>query len=143
MTFANNGSSVYVPQQGKVRFYIIPAKGEELVSATLDGEDIMPYIVDGVYTATADKKNAKLVVKFTGSGQGSAVMAGDVNGDGDVDIADAVCIVNHVVGKANTTFMEAAADANGDGDIDIADAVHIVNYVVGKIPSLSRSSRLK
>ena len=62
---------------------------------------------------------------------------GDVNGDGDVDIADAVCIVNHIVGKSNTTFIEAAADVNGDGDIDIADAVHIVNYVVGKINALA------
>jgi hypothetical protein len=62
---------------------------------------------------------------------------GDVNGDGDVDIADAVCVVNYVVGKSNTTFNEAAADANGDGDIDIADAVHIVNYVVGKIQALA------
>ena len=62
---------------------------------------------------------------------------GDVNGDGSVDIADAVCIVNYVVGKPNTTFIEAAADANGDGDIDIADAVHIVNYVVGKISALA------
>jgi hypothetical protein len=58
---------------------------------------------------------------------------GDVNGDGDVDIADAVCIVNYVVSKPNTSFNKAAADANGDGDIDIADAVHIVNIVVGKI----------
>ena len=64
-------------------------------------------------------------------------VVGDVNGDGDVDIADAVCIVNHVVGKPNTTFIDTAADANSDGDIDIADAVHIVNLVVGKISSLT------
>ena len=63
---------------------------------------------------------------------------GDVNGDGDVDIADAVCIVNFVVGKPITTFNDAAADVNNDGDVDIADAVYIVNYVVGKIPALSR-----
>ena len=69
MTFANSGSSVYVPQQGQVRFYIIPGEGEELLSATLDGEDIMPYIVNGVYTATADKKNAKLLVNFSGVGK--------------------------------------------------------------------------
>ena len=62
---------------------------------------------------------------------------GDVNGDRDIDIADAVCIVNYVVGKPNTSFIAAAADANGDGDIDIADAVHIVNYVVGKISALA------
>ena len=62
---------------------------------------------------------------------------GDVNGDGDVDIADAVCIVNHVVGKPTPTFITAAVDVNNDGDIDIADAVRIVNLVVGKIPALA------
>ena len=69
--------------------------------------------------------------------QSPAYILGDVNGDGDVDIADAVCIVNHVVSKPNTSFNEDAADANGDGDIDIADAVHIVNLVVGKISALT------
>ena len=137
MTYANNGSSVYVPQQGKVRFYIIPGDGEELVSATLDGEDIMPYIVDNVYTATADKKNAKLVVKFSGTGQGSVVLIGDSNNDGEVDIADAVQIVNYVVGKATPAFNEKAADVNNDGVVDIADAVRIVNLVVGKIDVLA------
>ena len=66
-----------------------------------------------------------------------AYTKGDVNGDGDVDIADAVCIVNHIVGKPNATFFEDAADVNNDDDIDIADAVHIVNYVVGKISALA------
>ena len=65
------------------------------------------------------------------------VIIGDVNGDGDVDIADAVCIVNHVVGKPTPTFITAAVDVNNDGDIDIADAVRIVNLVVGKIPALA------
>ena len=63
---------------------------------------------------------------------------GDVNGDGDIDIADAVCIVNYVVGKQNAAFIEAAADVDGDGVVDIADAVRIVNLVVGKITALSR-----
>lgn len=64
---------------------------------------------------------------------------GDANGDGDVDIADAVCVVNHVVGKETPAFIEKAADANGDNDVDIADAVRIVNYVVGRIDALARS----
>lgn len=67
---------------------------------------------------------------------------GDVNNDGDVDIADAVCIVNHVVGIATPSFVAQAADVNGDGDVDIADAVRIVNLVVGKINALSRGSSL-
>ena len=64
-------------------------------------------------------------------------LKGDANNDGSVDIADAVCIVNYVVGKLNTNFVPEAADVNGDGDVDIADAVHIVNYVVGKINALA------
>jgi len=93
---------------------------------------------------TGDFRNIKLSDK---SGEGNTynemsfpvtvLKLGDVNDDGDVDIADAVCIVNHIVGKPNATFIEAAADVNGDGDIDIADAVHIVNYVVGKINALA------
>jgi hypothetical protein len=63
---------------------------------------------------------------------------GDANGDSSVDIADAVCIVNHIVGKATPAYIEAAADANGDGVVDIADAVRIVNLIVGKIDTLAR-----
>ena len=65
---------------------------------------------------------------------------GDANNDGDVDIADAVCIVNHVVGLPTPSFVKQAADANGDSDVDIADAVRIVNLVVGKINALSREN---
>ena len=126
MTFANNGSSVYIPKQGKVRFYIIPGEGEELLSATLDGKDIMPNIVDGVYTATADKKNAKLVVKFSGTGQ---VLAGDANGDGTVDDADITEVVNYIMGSPSEKFNEEGADANQDGTVNTADIVTIVNTI--------------
>ena len=60
---------------------------------------------------------------------------GDVNGDGNVDIADAVCIVNYVIGKPNSTFTLASADVNNDGVVNMADAIYIVNFVVGKIPT--------
>lgn len=66
------------------------------------------------------------------------VIMGDVNGDGEVDIADAVCIVNHIVSKPTQVFIEAAANVNNDNDIDIADAVRIVNLIVGKIQALAR-----
>ena len=63
---------------------------------------------------------------------------GDVNGDGTVDIADAVCIVNHIVGKPTPVFIDAVADVNNDGAVDIADAVRIVNLIVGKIEAFAR-----
>ena len=65
---------------------------------------------------------------------------GDVNGNSHVDIGDAVSIVNYLVGKPSTTFVEKAADTNKNGHIDIGDAVTIVNLLVGKTASLSRSN---
>ncbi len=67
---------------------------------------------------------------------------GDANGDGAVDIADAVNIVNYVVGKSTPGFNDKAADVNGDGVVDIADAVRIVNLVVGKIDALAPKMEL-
>ena len=131
MAIANNGSTIYVPQQGKVRFYIIPAEGEELISATLDGEDIMPYIVDGVYTATADKRNAKLVVVFSGDGQGGgAGLMGDVNGDGTVSVTDVGCVINFILEQVPEPFITAAADMNSDGSISVTDVGYIINYIL-------------
>ena len=126
MTFANNGSSVYIPKQGKVRFYILPGEGEELLSATLDGEDIMPFIEDGVYIATADKKSAKLVVNFSGSKQ----LVGDANGDGIVDEQDIEDVKNYLItGVAPEGFDTKLYDVNGDDAINVADIVFIINVM--------------
>ena len=72
------------------------------------------------------------------NGDESDCILGDVNGNGGVDIGDAVSIVNYLVGKESTTFVEKAADTNKNGQIDIGDAVTIVNFLVGKTASLSR-----
>ena len=64
-------------------------------------------------------------------------LMGDVNMNGIIDIGDAVCIVNYLVNKQNTTFNAALADLNGNNKIDIGDAVKIVNYLVGKTESLA------
>jgi hypothetical protein len=57
-------------------------------------------------------------------------LKGDANGDGNVNIADAISIVDHLLGRGTSTFNEAAADVNGDGVVDIADAVAIVNKII-------------
>ena len=62
---------------------------------------------------------------------------GDVDGDGVIDLADAVLIINHYVGKPVAKFNEKAADVDGDGVVDLADAVRIINFYVGKVQSLA------
>lgn len=57
---------------------------------------------------------------------------GDVNGDGSIDVEDAVMVIGHVNGaKALTAEEESRADIDKNSDIDIEDAVAIIAHVNG------------
>ena len=58
-------------------------------------------------------------------------MKGDANGDGTVDAADIVEVVNYIMGKKSVKFVKKAADANDDGKVDAADIILIVNMIYG------------
>ncbi len=60
------------------------------------------------------------------------LLCGDSNGDGAVDAADVVSIVNYILGKPSSSFNEKNADANGDGQILVDDAVGTVNIIMNE-----------
>ncbi len=55
---------------------------------------------------------------------------GDVNGDGVVDVADAVETVNYILGNASTIFNKSNADMNSDGKISVFDVTAIINIIL-------------
>lgn len=61
----------------------------------------------------------------------SPVVPGDVNGDGEVTIVDALQTAQHYVDITVPGFNARAADVNGDGQITIVDALMIAQYYVG------------
>lgn len=56
-----------------------------------------------------------------------ADLMGDVNGDGMVDVVDAVATINSIMGNQSSTFHSAAADYNVDGVVDVFDVMNIIN----------------
>lgn len=68
------------------------------------------------------------------------ILPGDVDGDGEVDVADVVCLVNYLIGKPVPVFIEEAAEVDLDGEIDVADAVTIVNWIISREPSSAKST---
>lgn len=56
---------------------------------------------------------------------------GDVNGNGLIDINDALIVARQSVGIANAVFIAENADADANGIINIVDALVIAQYVVG------------
>jgi hypothetical protein len=61
------------------------------------------------------------------------VSIGDTNGDGEIDIIDALLTAQYYVGLNPANFNPGAADANCDGNVDIIDALLIAQYYVGLI----------
>ena len=74
----------------------------------------MPYIVrNGTYT-------------------GGVTLNGDVNGDGMVDMHDAMYLAKYLLSKDGfETIDKEAADVNGDGKITTHDAMYIAKHVIG------------
>ena len=78
----------------------------------------------------------KLVVNGELNDTARIVVKGDVNGDGEIDLADSVKIINHYLEKpgADITvdYNFVAADINEDTELDLADSVAIINDYLGK-----------
>ena len=69
-------------------------------------------------------------------------ISGDVDGNGQHSINDVVCIVNYVLNRPNTTFIESAADLDENGKITVNDAVlFISNYILGTSSNASKATR--
>jgi endo-1,4-beta-xylanase len=60
-------------------------------------------------------------------------MKGDTNGNGSVDIVDALLVAQYFVGLNPQGFIAANADTNCSGSIDIVDALLIAQKYVGLI----------
>jgi hypothetical protein len=59
----------------------------------------------------------------------TVVERGDPNGDGDVNVADAVYLISYIFKGGPPPNPLEAGDANCDGDVNIGDAVHLINYI--------------
>ncbi len=56
-------------------------------------------------------------------------LCGDANGDGDVNVSDAVWIINYVFVNGDPPDPLQAGEVNCDGSVNVSDAVWIINYV--------------
>ena len=60
---------------------------------------------------------------------GAPQMSGDCTGDGDINISDAIFIINYIFDGGPAPDPMAMGDVNCDGDVNITDAVYLINYI--------------
>ena len=56
----------------------------------------------------------------------NAALRGDVNRDGEVNIADVTTIIDMILGGSSSE----AADVNRDGEVNIADVTRVIDYIL-------------
>lgn len=75
------------------------------------------------------------ITAFASSSAQVPASLGDANGDGKVDIVDALLVARYAAGFP-VTINAANADVNCDGSINVVDALKIAQYAAGLITTL-------
>lgn len=117
-TDANGEASITFSESGT---YYLWAYGEE-------GVDLDAIVSSPAY--------CKVIV---GGGSGSDTIYGDIDGDGEVGLADVLAMIRYYNGNSDAIAPEnmKAADVNGDGEVDLADILEMIRFYNGIIDKFS------
>lgn len=91
----------------------------------LADEGVETIIVTGIVNTNNNAYQIKLTKNAVNPAEG---LEGDVNKDGNVDVADISAIISHMAGQAEYD----KADVNGDGEVDVADISATISIMAGK-----------
>lgn len=133
--------SEYIESTKSVKFALSNATGKNFTKSTDFVKCVFP-IIDDDYTlsCSADIKmitdDKFKVVSYTilKDGEESQEItnaAGDVNGDGSIDLKDVVLIRRYIAGGWNVTIDKTAADVNNDEAVNLKDVVMLRRYIAG------------
>jgi hypothetical protein len=111
---------------------------EPYSSATVQVAADAAELVDGVYSGQVtvsgnDPANPTALIPVGVTVQ--SFVCGDANGDGLVNVADVVYLINYSFKGGPPPVPLLAGDANGDAAVNVADAVFLINYVFKQGPS--------
>ncbi len=133
--------SLGLNETAKISASILPSNATNQNVVWSSSDDTIADVENGTVTA---KGLGEAVITATTEDGGYSVscsisvtslsLKGDVNGDSEIDIADALLVMKHDAGLTmiDDAFQQAA-DVNNDGEIDIADAILIMKYDAGLI----------
>jgi hypothetical protein len=91
--------------------------------------------VTGDTTTSATESETSETTESTTTETESAIMKGDVNGDGVIDLKDVTLTLRVYLEKItlDKLAVPAAADVNGDEKVDLKDVIQILHVYTGKL----------
>ena len=107
----------------------IEISGKESVEFTANLTEELTGVLDNIYLVCTGGSVSVDSWRFSSEAAEEGIK-GDVNGDGEVNVGDLVCVSNFMAGEAGDITKEAA-DVNGDGEVNVGDMVTITNIMAG------------
>ena len=143
-----NYTTAHTPRTEKMAVYYAPLSG--LTSGTVSGWNYLgnadengnltvnAWMEPGEYVLSVAGQYGKDLPNAIVSAPGGIILKvtdpillGDVNGDGSVNVLDALRLKQFLAGQPNKTIEEANADVTGDGNVNVLDALRLVKYLAG------------
>lgn len=98
----------------------------------LNGNSTLKYIASNTcYLDVSGIDNPAVEIELS-KDEDDVILRGDANGDGTVDVVDAMLCVNYVLRKEIKMFIFKNADVNFDNNVDVTDIMDIINYILKK-----------
>lgn len=113
-------ATIYVPKgelQNYIDKYANPYDFEDEYAMIWEENVLYDFYIDGR-------------LKEEGDGPTPGI-PGDVDGNGQVGIADVADMTDYLLGNSDSSFIDANADVDGDGRITIADVAEIIDQLLG------------
>jgi hypothetical protein len=127
-TYDNYGSSV---QGNNQHLTLAPGETTTLQFDMTNVLDGWKYFVKTYYYSKGEQKSRKGTSTHTmqfPSGPDDPLV-GDVNGDGDMSIADVTALIDYLLG-GTTSIVREVADVNHDDEITIADVTALIDLLL-------------
>lgn len=146
-----SGARLYVSRHFEEINQIIEEEGilkvslDELVADNLleapiiDPRNDEPILLSKQIWITKKDMNSEALIYYYEDRLGfvTYTIYGDVNGDGEIDVADANLILRYIVDLVDLKdWQKERADVNLDGLINVSDAILILRYITGLVPTL-------
>ena len=106
------------------REYIIDWSNNETEGGTYE----LTVFTSGIKNAAGTAGTTSKTINWTGT----ALLKGDANIDGSVNLNDVICIYGHLLNQQPTPFIKANADLNKDGEVNLNDAVGIFEIMLNQ-----------
>ena len=125
LNVSNNPASV--PSTNVVKW----SSSNEMI-ARVDVFGKVTMVGNGEATITAQTLDGTNLSAFCLINDTHQLLAGDVDGNGVVDISDINILIGIILGKESADKYETRADVDGNGIVEISDANAVINIILGK-----------